>query len=67
MNSARECSYRQLKLMMKAPMSKNFGLGHAELLEIFDGVKTGVEFTKVILSFLCLFCCLYSLSLYGYL
>lgn len=47
-------------------MSKNFSLGHTEYLEIFGGVKTGVEFTKVVLSFLCLFCCLYALYFYGY-
>lgn len=32
--------------MVKALMSKNFSLGHAEYLEIYDGVKTGVEFTN---------------------
>lgn len=48
--------------MVKAPTSKNFSLGPAEYLEVFSGVKTGAEFTKVIHSFLCLFFCLYTLS-----
>lgn len=32
--------------MVKALTSKNFSLGHAEYLEIYDGVKTGVESTN---------------------
>lgn len=32
--------------MVKALTSKNFSSGHAEYLEIYDGVKTGVEFTN---------------------
>lgn len=43
------------KLLVKTPTSKNFSLGHAEYLEVFSGVKIGVDFTKVIHSFSCLF------------
>lgn len=43
------------KLLVKTPKSKNFSLGHAEYLEVFSGVKIGVDCTKVIHSFSCLF------------